>query len=280
MSEQVIITVATTGAWPSKEDNPTIPLTPKEIAEDVCECWQVGAAVAHLHMRNDQGRGTMCKEKFKETVALIREKCDIVLNLTTSGDLQATDETRMAHLIEIKPELASYDCGTMNWGHNSVFYNTPQFLETLGKVMQENGVKPEVEIFDGGMIYNSLYYLKKGVLRAPVHYQFVLGAPGGMDATIKNLVFLQSLIPENSTWSALGVGKGHLPILYTALAMGGHVRVGMEDNVFYSKGVLARSNSEFVARAVRIVNECNKTPATPDQAREILGLKKSVRSAA
>lgn len=280
MSDQVIITVATTGAWPSKQDNPAIPLTPKEIAEDVYECWQAGAAVAHLHMRDDQGQGSMDKEKFKETVALIRDKCDIVLNLTTSGDLNATDETRMAHLTEIKPELASYDCGTMNWGHNSVFYNTPQFLEKLGQCMQENGVKPEVEIFDGGMIYNSLHYVKMGVLKAPVHYQFVLGAPGGMDATVQNLVFLQGLIPENSTWSALGVGKGHLPILYTALALGGHVRVGMEDNVFYSKGVLAKNNSEFVARTSRIVKEFNKTPATSDQARDLLGLNKKIRSAA
>lgn len=274
MSDSVIITVAPTGAWPSKEDNPAIPMTPKEIAQDVYECWQAGAAVAHLHMRDDNNKGTMSTEKFKETVALIREKCDIVLNLTTSGDLNATDETRMAHLIALKPELASYDCGTMNWGHNSVFYNTPQFLEKLGQVMQENGVKPEVEIFDGGMIYNSLYYLKKGVLKAPVHYQFVLGVPGGMDATVSNLVFLHNLLPAGATWSALGVGKGHLPILYAALAMGGHVRVGMEDNVFYDKGVLAKNNAEFVARTGRIIKEINKKPATPDEARAILGLKK------
>ena len=274
MSDKVIITVAPTGAWPSKKDNPAIPLTPKEIAEDVYDCWQAGAAVAHLHMRNDQGQGSMCKEKFRETVALIREKCDIVLNLTTSGDLEATDETRMAHLIEIKPELASYDCGTMNWAHNSVFYNTPAFLEKLGQTMQETGVKPEVEIFDGGMIYNSLYYLKKGILKAPIHYQFVLGVPGGMDATVQNLVFLHGLIPEGSTWSALGVGKGHLPILYTALALGGHVRVGMEDNVLYDKGVLASSNAQFVERTARIVKEINRVPASPDEARAILGLEK------
>ncbi|MDR1921593.1 MAG: 3-keto-5-aminohexanoate cleavage protein [Candidatus Adiutrix sp.] len=273
MSDQVIITVATTGAWPGKKDNPAIPLTPGEIAADVYECWQAGAAVAHLHMRDDQGQGTMDKEKFRETVGLIQEKCDIVLNLTTSGDLKATDETRMAHLIELKPEMASYDCGSMNWGHNDVFYNAPQFLEKLGQVMQANGVKPEVEIFDGGMIYNSFYYQKKGVLKAPLHYQFVLGAPGGLEATVRNLVFLQSLIPEEATWSALGIGKGHLPILYAALALGGHIRVGLEDNVFYSKGVLAKNNAEFVARAARIVREMNKVPAKPDEARALLGLK-------
>ncbi|MDR1676763.1 MAG: 3-keto-5-aminohexanoate cleavage protein [Deltaproteobacteria bacterium] len=269
---KVIITVAPTGAWPSKKDNPAIPFTPKEIADDVFDCWKAGAAVAHIHMRNDQGLGTMCKEKFKETVQLIREKCDIIINLTTSGDLEATDETRTAHLREIKPELASYDCGTMNWNHNSVFYNTPQFLEKLGMCMQESGVKPEIEIFDAGMVYNSLYYLKRGILKTPIHYQFVLGVPGGMDATIQNLVFLHGLIPPGSTWSALGVGKGHLPILFAALALGGHVRVGMEDNVFMDKGVLADSNAQFVERTVRIIKEINNVPATPAEARSILGL--------
>ena len=124
---KVIITVAPTGAWPTKENNPNVPMTPKEIANDVYECWQAGAGIAHLHMRDDAGKGTMSKEKFRETVELIREKCDIVLNLTTSGDLNATDETRMAHLIELKPELASYDAGSMNWMHTSLFLNPPQF---------------------------------------------------------------------------------------------------------------------------------------------------------
>jgi len=269
---KTIITVATTGAWPTKEHNPNIPLTPKEIANDVYECWKAGAAVAHLHMRDDKGAGTMDKERFKETVELIREKCDIVLNLTTSGDLNATDETRMAHLIELKPELASFDAGTMNWMHQSVFYNTPSFLEKLGKTMLENNVKPEVEIFDAGMVYNSFHYLKKEVLKSPVHYQFVLGAAGGMDATVENLVFLKNLIPKDATWSALGIGKNHLPILFATLALGGHVRVGLEDNVYYAKNRLAKSNAEFVERAARLIREANKEVASPKDAREILGL--------
>lgn len=272
--EKVIITVAPTGAWPTKEHNPNIPLTPAEIAQDVYECWQAGAAVAHLHMRDDEGKGTMDKEKFKETVNLIRSKCDIVLNLTTSGDLHATDETRMAHLIELKPELASYDAGSMNWMHNSLFLNPPQFLEKLGKTMQENGVKPEIEIFDAGMVYNSFYYLKKGVLTPPPHYQFVLGAAGGTAATVENLVYLKSLIPQEATWSALGIGSGHLPIMYATIALGGHIRVGMEDNVLYAKGRLADSNAQFVERAKRLVMEANKVVATPAEARGILGLKK------
>lgn len=274
LQNKTIITVAPTGAWPSKKDNPAVPMTPKEIADDVCACRQAGASVAHLHMRDADGQGTMNKELFKETVGLIRERCDIVLNLTTSGDLNATDETRMAHLIELKPELASYDCGSMNWMHTSLFLNPPAFLEKLAKTMEENGVKPEIEIFDAGMVSNALYYLKKGFLKHPLHFQFVLGAAGGMDATVKNLVFLKSLIPEEATWSALGIGKGHMPILYATLALGGHVRVGMEDNVLYGKGRLADSNAEFVERAVRLVKEMDKTPATPDEARRILNVAK------
>jgi uncharacterized protein (DUF849 family) len=271
--EKVIITVAPTGAWPSKKDNPALPLTPEEIAAEVCACREAGASIAHLHMRDATGQGTMNKEIFKKTVRLIRERCDIVLNLTSSGDLHATDETRMAHLVEIRPELASYDCGSMNWMHNSLFLNPPAFLEKLALTMNENGVKPEIEIFDGGMVYNALHYQKKGLLKAPLHYQFVLGAAGGLAATVENLVFLKGLIPADSTWSALGIGKGHLPIMYATLALGGHVRVGMEDNVVYAKGRLASSNAEFVGRAARLVREMGKEEATPDDARRILGLR-------
>lgn len=269
---KTIITVATTGAWTTKEHNQAIPMTPAEIAADVYECWQAGAAVAHLHMRDEAGRGTMNKALFKETVALIRERCDIVLNLTTSGDLSATDEARMAHLIDLKPELASFDAGSMNWMHNSLFLNPPAFLERLGHVMQENGVKPEVEIFDAGMYYTAAHYVKKGVLKAPCHYQFVLGAAGGTAATVENLVYLKGLLPEGATWSALGIGAGHIPILFATLALGGHVRVGMEDSVFYAKDRLAKSNAEFVARASRLIGEANRTVATPADARKILGL--------
>lgn len=271
---KVIITVAPTGAWPTKEHNPNIPITPEEIANDVYDCWKAGAAIAHLHMRDDAGKGTMDKEKFKETVTRIRAKCDIVLNLTTSGDLNATDATRMAHLIELKPELASYDAGSMNWMHNSLFLNPPQFLEKLGKTMMENGVKPEIEVFDAGMVYNAAYYMKKGVIASPGHYQFVLGAAGGTAATVENLVYLKSLIPQDATWSALGIGSGHLPILYTTIALGGHVRVGMEDNVMYAKDRLAKSNAEFVERAGRLIREANKEVATSQEARAILNLKR------
>jgi uncharacterized protein (DUF849 family) len=215
----------------------------------------------------------MSFEKFEKTVKLIRERCDIVLNLTTSGGIGLTDEVRMKPFIELKPELASYDCGSMNWMHSTVFENSPKFLEKLGLAMQENNVKPEIEIFDAGMVYNALYYQKKGILQGPLHFQFVLGAAGGMTATVENLVFLKSLIPEGSTWSALGIGKQHLPIMYAALALGGNVRVGMEDNILYAPKQLAKSNVEFVERTKRIAAEMGKGIATPAETRVILGLK-------
>ncbi|GAU76878.1 3-keto-5-aminohexanoate cleavage protein [Fusibacter sp. 3D3] len=275
LDNKVILTVAPTGAWPTKNETPFVPLQPKEIADEIYACWKAGASIAHIHVRDDEDKSSMNFDKFVETVNLIRATdCDIVINLTTSGQLGLEDEARYRHLIELKPDIASYDCGSMNWQHTSVFENSPRFLEKLGNVMQECNVKPEIEIFDAGMISNAVYYLKKGILKAPLHFQFVLGAAGGMDATVENLVFLKSLLPENCTWGALGIGKGHLPIMYTALALGGHVRVGMEDNIFYSKGVLAKSNVEFVERTKRIVNEMGKEIATPAEAREILNIQK------
>ena len=275
LSNKVILTVATTGAWPTKKDTPYIPLQPEEIAKDIYDCWKAGASIAHIHVRDDEDKASMSFEKFKETIDRIRATdCEIVLNTTTSGGLGIEDEIRMKPFTQLKPDIASYDCGSMNWSHSTVFENSPKFLEKLGLRMQEVGVKPEIEIFDAGMIYNALYYLKKGVLKAPLHFQFVLGVPGGMAATVENLVFLKSLIPEGSTWGALGIGKEHLPIMYATLAMGGHLRVGMEDNIFMSKGVLATSNVEFIERTKRIVKEMGKEIATPAEAREILGLNK------
>lgn len=276
--EKLVLTVATTGAWPTKENTPYIPLTPEEIADEVYACYKAGASVAHIHVRDEDGKPSMDLERFRKTVELIRDRCDIVINLTTSGDLEATDEDRMKPFMELRPELASFDCGTMNWGHTTIFENHPRFLEKLGKRMKEYGVKPEIEVFDTGMFYNAQHYIKQGVLDEPVHYQFVLGAPGGMIATVDNLLYLRNLLPENATWSAFGIGKMHLPIQYATLALGGHTRVGMEDNVFYSRGVLAESNVEFVERTVRVATELGREIATPEEARELLGLRQNVRT--
>ena len=275
-----IITVATTGAWPQKEDNPHVPLTPEEISEDVYACWKAGAAIAHLHMRDDQGIGTMDKAKFRETVELLRANhpdCDIVLNMTTSGAADfPTEECRYAHIVELKPEMASYDCGSMNWMHTGLFLNPPPFLEKLGRIMDENHIKPEIEAFDPGMIANAAYYLKRGVLKAPLHFQFCMGCANGIPGSIKNLLFMketmEALCP-NSTWSCFGVGHTAMEILYSAVALGGGIRVGMEDNIMYAKGVLAESNEQLVLRAKRVIEEYGCQVETPDEAREMLHLK-------
>lgn len=282
MKNKTIITVATTGAWPTKENNPNVPMTPAEIAEDVYDCWQAGAAIAHLHMRDDEGRGTMDHDKFRETKELLEANhpdCDIILNMTTSGasaEKMVTDEIRMQHLEELRPEMGTFDCGSMNWLNSGLFINSPQFLEKLGTKMQEIGVKPEVEAFDPGMIMNAAYYVKKGILKAPVHFQFCMGCANGIPGNMKNLLFMketmENLVP-GSTWSTFGVGHSAMEIMYGAVAMGGNIRVGMEDNVMYRKGELAKSNRQFVERAARVIHEFGKEVATPDEAREILGLK-------
>lgn len=274
-----IITVATTGAWPTKENTPNVPIEPAEIAEEIYNCWKEGAAVAHIHCRDDEGRAAMKFEKFEEVVTLMRTKysdCDIILNITTSGGVNLLEEDRIRPFYELKPEMASYDCGTMNWQNTTIFENNPMFLEKLGKLMQEVNVKPEIEAFDPGMIYNAAYYLKKGILKAPLHFQFCMGCAGGITATTRNLVFMKSVMDEvapGSTWSAFGVGHGAMEIMYAAIAMGGNIRVGMEDNVLYKKGQLAESNMQFVARAKRVIEEFGCEAATPDEARQILGLK-------
>ncbi|MBQ6900945.1 MAG: 3-keto-5-aminohexanoate cleavage protein [Firmicutes bacterium] len=277
-----IITAAVTGAWPKKENNPNVPMTPAEICEDVYDCWKAGAAIAHLHMRDDEGNGTMDTNKFRETVTLLKEKhpdCDIILNLTTSGDIHADDELRVAHVKELEPEMASYDCGSMNWLHSGLFINSPKFLEDCGRIFAEHNVKPEIEAFDPGMIGNAAYYLKKGVLQGPLHFQFCMGCANGIPGSVKNLVFMKETADEligkgKYTWSCFGVGHSAMEVMYAAVAMGGNIRVGMEDNVMYAKGQLADSNRQFVERAARVIREFGLEVATPDEAREILGLKK------
>jgi len=274
MENKTIITVALTGAVTPKELNPYLPLTPAEIAEDAFKCYKAGAAIAHIHMRDAKGFGTMDKELFKETAKLIKSKCDIVINMTTSGDNKTTDETRMAHIKELQPEMSSYDAGSFNWMPMGVFMNTPQFLEKLAQVDLDANTKPEIEVFDIGMIHVAEYYIKKGLIKTPAHFQFCLGILGGSMATLEILLHMKSLIPPGSTWSAFGISKGHIPILYATIALGGHVRVGLEDNVYYSKDVVG-SNVQMVERAARLIKEANRQPATPDEARQILGLKGS-----
>ncbi|ACS85174.1 BKACE family enzyme [Musicola paradisiaca] len=272
--DDVIISAALTGAVTPKDINEHIPLSPEEIAEDAYRCWRAGAAVVHLHMRDEQGLGTMDRERFAETIRLLRrhKDCDVIINCTTSGDSRASDSQRQAHVAMLDGiEMASWDAGSFNWMPGGVFVNSPQFLGQLGGILTERGIKPEVEIFDSGMLGVANYFVETGKLRAPLHYQFCLGVPGGMPASVENLHYLATHIPPGSTWSAFGIGKHHLPILFTALALGGHVRVGLEDNVYFSKGEKA-TNAQLVTRAAQAVRLFGKQVATPDIARKILGI--------
>ena len=280
LEDKRIITVAVTGAWPTRKDNSNLPVTPQEIADDVYSCWQAGAAVAHIHVREDDGTPSIRFERYQETVALIRAKkdCDICLNITSSGGTlgsgttEEDDETRIRPIRELRPELCSFDCGTMNWQYRTIFENHPRFLERLGRTVQEVQVKPELEIFDIGMLYAAEHYMGRGILKAPCHFQFILGAPGGVAATVEDLLTLKQRLPPGSTWAASGIGKGHVPIMLATIALGGHLRVGMEDNVFYHRGIPAASNAQLVERAVRLLGEAGLQAASPDDARRILGI--------
>jgi len=271
--KKTIITAALTGAVTPQSKNPDLPITPKEIAEDAVRVWKEGAAIVHLHMRTDEGVGTMDKERFKEAVLRIRESTDLVINLTSSGERDAPDERRIEHIIELKPEMASYDVGTFNWLPGRIFPNSPDFLRKLGKALIENNVKPEIEVFDFGMINAAEYFQQQERVLPPgsLHFQFCLGVLGQAKATPMNLSRMVELIPQDATWSAFGIGTGHLPIIFTTLALGGHIRVGLEDNIYYTKGQLA-TNSMLVKRAADCVRQYGNEVATPNEARAMLKL--------
>jgi 3-keto-5-aminohexanoate cleavage enzyme len=266
--EPVIITVATTGGGTTREQTPYLPLTPDEIADEIYASWQAGAAVAHVHVRDPEGRRSSDIEYFRRVVQMVEERCDIILNLTTSGPV---DDERIRPVTDLRPEMASFDAGSTNL-NDWVFINSPAFLERLAREMLHNGVKPEIEVFEPGFISNALTLAMKGLLQQPFHFQFVLGAPGAARATPKNLLHMVESIPPDSTWSVIGVGKAQLPMAAMAIIMGGHVRVGMEDNVYLRKGILATSNADFVSQMVELAGLLQRPVATVDDARRILGL--------
>jgi 3-keto-5-aminohexanoate cleavage enzyme len=271
--EKLIVTAAITGSRITRETTPYIPITPEEIVQSAIECWEAGASITHIHVRDPEtGLGSQDIELFRQVVEPLREKTDLILCLTTSGipGRNLPIKERLAPL-GLEPELASFDAGSINLG-GSVFINPPEFLEEAATRMKEKGVRPELEIFDLGMIVTCLRMRDEGYLEEPFHFQFVLGTPWGAPATPKSLLHLHEHIPEDSTWSVIGIGKGHLPLSMMALIMGGHIRVGMEDNVYYQRGVLAETNAQFVARIVRIAREYGREVATPTEARKILRL--------
>jgi uncharacterized protein (DUF849 family) len=278
MAKKLIITAALVGAGTTRAQTPHVPITPDEIAADVIACAKAGAAIAHLHVRDENGKNSMSTEIFTEVVTKVRRAIadaglDVVLNLTTSGSA-FSEELRLAHLPILLPEMCSYDPGSMNWANSYVFLNTPKFLEKLGTECTRLEIKPEIEIFDAGMIGNVEYYLKKGFLKLPLHYQFVLDVPGGMPGNLESLAYLLPKLPPGSTWSITGIGKAHVPMMLAGLSAGcDGLRVGLEDNIFMEKGVHA-TNAQLVERAVRYGQMVGREIATAEEARQILGLKK------
>ena len=288
--EKTIITVAITGSLTTRDQNPNIPYTPEEIADATIESCKAGAAAAHLHVRErSSGKPSQDIDLFKETIRRIRKGCDIVINTSTGGGPGMTFDERigiipaLAAEKELKPELASLNSGSVNFGIlsrkkrafilDSVQLNPWSELLRFADTMKAHGVKPESEIYEAGMIHNVKVLHEIGAMDSPLHFQFVLGVLGGLEATVENLTFLKASIPSGSTWSVCVVGLDIFPIGAAAMASGGHVRVGLEDSVYISKGVLAESNAQIVRKMADISKGLGREVASPDEARKILDLK-------
>ena len=268
--EKLIITAAICGAEVTKEQNPAVPYTVEEIVREAKSAVDAGAAIVHLHVREDDGTPTQSKARFKECIDAIYEVCpDVIIIPSTGGAVGMSAEERLQPT-ELFPEMATLDCGTCNFG-DEVFENTMPMMRDFGKRMIENNIKPEYECFEMGHLDTVLKMAQKGqVPGAPM--QFVLGVPGCTPATVQNLAWLVNSIPAGSTWTATGIGRHAFTLAAHAIAMGGNVRVGFEDNLNLEKGVPAKSNGELVAKVVRIAKELGREIATSAEAREILSL--------
>ena len=270
--DKLIISACICGAEVTKENNPAVPYTVEEVVREAKSAYDAGAALIHLHVRWDDGTPTQDKGRFQEMVDAIRKECpDVIIQPSTGGAVGMTDLERLQSTeITPTPEMATLDCGTCNFGGDEIFINTDNTIANFGDIMQERGIKPECEVFDKGMIDLALKAAKKGHIQYPIHFDFVLGVQ--MTATVRDLVIMATSIPADSTWTATGIGKNAWGIAAATIAMGGHVRVGFEDNVYMSKGVLAKSNGEMVERVVQMAKLLNREVATPAETREILGL--------
>jgi 3-keto-5-aminohexanoate cleavage enzyme len=268
--EKLVITVALTGNVPTKQMNPNLPVTAAEIAADVKRCRDAGASLFHVHARDAEQKPTLDIGVYKANVRAIKEVApDVIIQLST-GARAGKDWDARANPIRLLPEMGSFTTGSNNLP-GIVYENSPQFLEFLAGVYRETGVRPEIEVFETGMIANALILQKKGYLKPPLHFDFVLGALGAMPGTIKNLLFLSESIPAGSTWSVAGIGKAEIPLSAAAIALGGHVRVGLEDNLTLPDGTAA-SNALLVEKVVRIAREIGREIGTPEEARQILSL--------
>ncbi len=272
--EKLIITAAISGAEVTKEQNPAVPYTIEEVAREAKSAYDAGASIIHLHVRFDDGTPTQNTERFQQAVDAIRALCpDVIIQPSTGGAVGMTDLERLASTdITPTPEFATLDCGTCNFGGDEIFVNSDNTIMNFAKIMKERGIKPELEVFDKGMIDIALKIDKKGLLVHPLHFDFVLGVQ--ISATIRDLVFMVGSIPQGSTWTATGIGRSAWSIAAATISMGGHVRIGFEDSLYLEKGVLAKSNGEMVEKVVKLAKLLGREIATPNEARNILGINK------
>lgn len=271
--EKLIITAAICGAEVTKAHNPAVPYTIDEIVREAYYAYKAGASIIHLHVRDDEGRPTQCKDRFKEAMVAILNHCpDVIIQPSTGGAVGMSNEERMQPL-ELNPEMATLDCGTLNFGGDDIFVNTENTIIEFAKRMQEKEIMPELECFEKGHIDLVLHLHKKGLIKAPLHFSFVLGVHGGMKGELRDFLYMKESIPHDATFSVAGIGRYEYPLAVAAITTGGHVRVGFEDNIYIKKGVLANSNAELVEKVVRLANELGREIATPDEARRILRMK-------
>lgn len=266
----LIITVAGIGAELTKENTPYLPVTPDEIVDEAVRVFHLGARIFHLHVRDDKGKPTCDPKRIKSIIDRIRQKVPMILQVSTGGAIGDTPKDRLKTL-DTGPEMGSLTLGSVNFG-DGVFLNTKPIITALAQRMLDKNIHPEVEIFDTAMMEEASTLLKKGLIKVPLHINIILGGPGWLAATVENLEFILKKIPAGSSWSASGVGKGQLPMIEYAITHGGHVRTGLEDNIYLSKGVLAKGNAELVEQAVGLAKKHGRRIATAEEARGILGL--------
>ncbi|APC39329.1 3-keto-5-aminohexanoate cleavage enzyme [Clostridium estertheticum] len=270
--EKLIITAAICGAEVTKEHNLNVPYTILEIAMEAEKAYKAGASIIHLHVRKDDGTPTQDLIRFEACMEAIKERCpDVIIQPSTGGAVGMSNTERLQP-INLRPEMATLDAGTCNFGGDDIFVNTENTIKEFGERMIESGVKPEIEVFDKGMVDMAIRLQKKGFIKTPMHFNFVMGVNGGINASPRDLLFMQESIPAGSTFTVSGIGRYEFQMVAMAIIMGGHVRVGFEDNVYIEKGVPAKSNAELVERVVRIAKDLSREIATPHEARKILGL--------
>ncbi len=270
--EKLIITVAPTGNVPTKKLNPHSPMTTEEIVADIKKCRELGAAVAHIHVRDENEQPTSDRALFKAVLdKLVDDKVDIIRQVSTGARGGENTIAWRGQMLDLPhAEMASLSTGSSNFP-TAVNANSPELVEALAKKMQDNGIVPEIEVFDTAMLFQALFYEKKGIIKGPLHFNFVLDVKGSMPGTPKNLMFLVDHLPKDATWTVTGVGKTQVQLLTMAIAMGGHVRTGLEDVLKYDENTLA-TNEMLVKRVVNIANAVGREIATPDEARKLLSL--------